>query len=159
MTDKQWNIVIDINLTSSFYCTSSAAKYMMIPEHNGRVIYISSVSGLMGNIGQINYSAAKAGLVGMVKTIAKEWARYGITANAVAYGLVDTRLAGEKEISEEVRGEKVGIPKKIRDQFLTRMGGKLILPEQAAAPVLFLASEEASAITGNIINVSQGMYM
>jgi len=159
MTDRQWDIVIDINLRGAFNCTRAAAKYMLIPNHNGRVIYVSSVSGLMGNIGQINYSAAKAGLIGMTKTVAKEWARYGITANAVAYGLVDTRLAGEKETAEEVMGEKVGIPKKIRDQFLAGMGGALLTPEQAAAPVLFLASEDAAGITGNILNVSRGLYI
>jgi len=159
MTDKQWDIVIDINLRGAFNCTRAAAKYMRKPNHNGRVIYVSSVSGLMGNVGQINYSAAKAGLIGMTKTVAKEWARYGITVNAVAYGLVDTRLTGEKETSEEVMGEKVGIPKKIRDQFLAQMGGAMLTPEQAAAPVLFLASEDAVGITGNTINVSRGLYI
>lgn len=159
MTDFQWDLVVDINLRGAFNCTRAAAKYMMRPNHNGRIIYVSSVSGLMGNPGQINYSAAKAALVGMTKTVAREWMRFGVNVNCVAYGLVDTRLSREKEAAEEVLGEKVGIPKKIRDQFLAQAGGALLTPEQGAAPVLFLASEEAFGITGNVINVSRGLYM
>ncbi|MBI5014891.1 MAG: SDR family NAD(P)-dependent oxidoreductase [Deltaproteobacteria bacterium] len=159
MTDAQWDLVVDVNLRAAFNCTRAAARTMAVPNHGGRVIYVSSVSGLMGNPGQINYAAAKAGLVGMTKTVAKEWMRYGINVNCVAYGLVETRLSGEKETAEEVAGEKVGIPKKIRDQFLANMGGALMTPEQGAAPVLFLASDEAYGVTGNVLNVSHGLYI
>jgi 3-oxoacyl-[acyl-carrier protein] reductase len=159
ISDEQWDLVMDINLRGAFNCTRAAARHMMREGCNGRIVYVSSVSGLMGNVGQINYASAKAGLVGMTKSVAKEWARFGITVNCVAYGMVDTRLAQEKEGSEDVMGEKVGIPKKIRDKFLQDAGGKLISVEEAAKPVVFLVSEDASAITGNIINISRGWYM
>lgn len=159
MTDAQWDVCLDISLRGAFNCTRAASKYMMKEGHNGRVINISSVSGLMGNIGQINYSSAKAGIIGMTKTVAKEWARYGITCNAVAYGVVDTRLSREKETAEEVMGERVGIPKKIRDKFVEQAAGKVMKPEDAAKPVLFLASEDAAFITGNVLNVSAGWYI
>jgi 3-oxoacyl-[acyl-carrier protein] reductase len=159
MTDKQWDLVVEINLRGAFNMTRAAAKYMMREECKGRVVYVSSVSGLMGNIGQINYASAKAGLIGMTKSVAREWARFGITVNCVAYGMVDTRLAQEKEGSKEIMGEKVGIPKKIRDRFLEEAGGKLITPEEAAKPVIFLVSEDAAAITGNVINISRGWYI
>ena len=159
MTDAQWNICIDICLKGTFNCVRAASKYMVKEGHNGRVINISSVAGLMGNIGQINYSSAKAGLIGMTKTVAKEWQRFGITCNAVAYGIVDTRLTKEKEVGEEVAGEKVGIPKKIRDFMMQQAGGAVMQPEDGAKPILFLASDDARFITGNVINVSAGMYM
>jgi 3-oxoacyl-[acyl-carrier protein] reductase len=113
----------------------------------------------MSNIGQINYSSAKAGLIGMTKTIAREWQRFGITCNAVAYGGVDTRLTREKETGEEVAGEKVGVPKKFGDGMVQQMGGAIMQPEDAAKPVLFFASDDARFITGNVLNVSGGWYM
>ena len=83
---------------------------------------MASVAGLMGNIGQINYAAAKSGLIGLTKTVAREWGRFGITCNVIAYGFVDTRLTREKEAQqEEVAGEAVGIPKKIRDVILFKL--------------------------------------
>jgi Dehydrogenases with different specificities (related to short-chain alcohol dehydrogenases) len=159
MTDAQWDMIINIMLKGSFNCVRAASKYMMKESHNGRIINISSVAGLMGNIGQINYSSAKAGLIGMTKTIAKEWQRFGVTCNAVAYGIVDTRLTKEKETGEEVEGEKVGVPKKVRDVMVQQMGGAIMQPEDAAKPVLFLASDDARFLSGNVLNVSGGMYM
>lgn len=159
MTDAQWDICIDICLKGTFNCIRAAAKYMMKEHHNGRIVNISSVAGLMGNIGQINYSSAKAGLIGLTKTVAKEWQRFGITCNAVAYGLVDTRLTKEKEMGSEVAGEKVGVPKKIRDAMVQQAAGAIMQPEDAAKPILFLASDDAQFITGNVLNVSAGLYM
>lgn len=159
MTDAEWDTCININLKGTFNCIRAASRYMMKEGHNGRIINITSVAGLMGNVGQINYSAAKAGIVGLTKTVAKEWARYGITCNAVAYGFVDTRLTREKETGEVVMGEKVGIPKKIRDVIIMQLAGKVMTPDDAAKPVLFLASEDAAFVTGNVLNVSAGMYM
>ena len=159
MTDAQWDICMDICLRGSFNCIRAASKYMVKEGHNGRVINVSSVAGLMGNIGQINYSSAKAGLIGMTKTVAREWQRFGITCNAVAYGLVDTRLTKEKEGGDEVAGEKVGIPKKIRDGMMEQSGGAVMQPEDAAKPILFLASEDARFMTGNVLNISAGMYI
>jgi 3-oxoacyl-[acyl-carrier protein] reductase len=131
---------------------------MMKAEHNGRIINVASVAGLMGNIGQINYSAAKSGLIGLSKTVAREWGRFGVTCNVIAYGFVDTRLTREKETQqEEVAGETVGIPKKVRDMMLLQV--KPMTPEDAAKPVLFLASDDAAFITGQVLNVSSGIYM
>jgi len=159
ITDAQWDIVVDICLRGAFNCIRAASKYMMQEGHNGTIINTSSAVGLMGNIGQINYASAKAGLIGMTKTVAREWARFGINCNAVAWGVVDTRLTKEKETGEEVAGEKVGIPKKIRDQFVAQMGGQILQPEDAAKVVLFLASDDARFITGDILNVSGGWYI
>jgi 3-oxoacyl-[acyl-carrier protein] reductase len=158
MTEAQWDICVDISLKGTFNCIKAASKYMMKAGHNGRIINVASVAGLMGNIGQINYSAAKAGLIGLTKTVAREWGRFGITCNVVAYGFVDTRLTREKETQEEqVAGEAVGIPKKIRDMILLQV--KPMTPEDAAKPVLFLASDDAAFITGHVLNVSAGIYM
>lgn len=159
MTEVQWDTCIAINLKGAFNCIKAASKYMMKDGHNGRIINISSVAGLMGNIGQINYAAAKAGLIGLTKSVAKEWRRYGITCNAVAYGFVDTRLTRAKEDQHEVvAGEEVGTPKKIRDYFL-QQAGKPMTPDDAAKPVLFLASDDAAFITGQVWNVTAGMYI
>jgi 3-oxoacyl-[acyl-carrier protein] reductase len=158
MTDAQWDICVDISLKGTFNCIRAASKYMLKEGHNGRIINVASVAGLMGNIGQINYSAAKSGLVGLTKTVAREWARFGITCNVIAYGFVDTRLTREKETQqEEVAGEAVGIPKKVRDLVLLQV--RPMTPEDAARPVLFLASDDAAFITGQVLNVSAGIYM
>jgi len=159
ITDAQWDICVDIILRGAFNCTRAASKYMRTEGHNGRIINISSIAGLMGNVGQINYSSAKAGLIGMTKTIAKEWQKYGVTCNAVAFGIVDTRLTQEKESGEVVDGEKVGIPKVIRDASVQKMGGSILQPEDAAKPILFLASDDARFISGDVLNVSSGRYM
>jgi 3-oxoacyl-[acyl-carrier protein] reductase len=158
MTDAQWDMCVDISLKGTFNCIRAASKYMMKTAHNGRIINVASVAGLMGNVGQINYSAAKSGLIGLSKTVAREWGRFGITCNVVAYGFVDTRLTREKETQqEEVAGEAVGIPKKIRDMMLLQ--AKPMTPEDAGKPVLFLASDDAAFITGQVLNVSAGLYM
>lgn len=160
MTDAQWNIVIDVHLKGVFNCIRSAAKYMRVQEHNGRIINISSVPGTRGTIGQINYSTAKSGLVGLTRTVAKEWARYGITCNVISYGYIDTRMTREKEEGVKVLDEVVGIPKKVRDDIIRRMemrGVRFITPEEAAKPVLFLASDEAQFITCQVIEVNSGV--
>jgi 3-oxoacyl-[acyl-carrier protein] reductase len=160
MTDQQWKLVIDINLTGTFNCIRAASKYFMVrKDHIGRIVNTSSVAGAFGNIGQINYSAAKAGIIGLTKTVAKEWQRYGVNCNAVAFGLVDTRLTQEKENSDEVLGEKVGIPKRIRDKMVDEAAGQIMQPEDAARSVLFLASDDAAFITGQTINVSAGLFI
>lgn len=159
MTDQQWDIVININLKGAFNCIRAASRHMMSKGHNGRIVNTSSVAGMFGNVGQINYSAAKAGIMGMTKTVAKEWQRYGIRCNAVAFGLVDTRLTREKETADVVAGEKVGIPKKIRDQMLEEAAGQMMTPDDAARPVLFLASDDARFVTGQTLNVSAGLFI
>jgi 3-oxoacyl-[acyl-carrier protein] reductase len=158
MTDAQWDICVDISLKGTFNCIKAASKYMMKTGHSGRIVNVASVAGLMGNVGQINYSAAKSGLIGLTKTVAREWGRFGVTCNVIAYGFVDTRLTREKEAQQvEVAGEAVGIPKKIRDMMLLQV--KPMTPDDAAKPVLFLASDDAAFITGQVLNVSSGIYM
>ncbi|HLC22906.1 MAG TPA: SDR family NAD(P)-dependent oxidoreductase [Dehalococcoidia bacterium] len=160
MTDAQWDLVINISLKGTFNCIRASSRYMMKHGHVGRIVNTSSVAGLFGNVGQANYSAAKAGVVGLTKTVAKEWGpRYNVTCNAVAFGLVDTRMTREKETADTVFGEKVGIPKKIRDEMVEQAAGRIMTPEDAARPVLFLASDDAAFITGQVLNVSAGFFI
>ena len=164
MTDEQWNMVIDINLKGTFNCIRAASKHMMKKGHNGRIINVSSIVGLTGNPGQINYAASKSGIIGITKTLAREWMRYGITCNAVAFGGVETRFTAAKNDSEEFLGEKTGIPQKSREAMVQQMesqtiGGGMMTPEDAARTVLLLALDEASWITGNVLNATGGLYI
>ncbi len=159
MTDTQWDMCVDIILKGTFNCIRSAAKYMMKKGHGGKIINTASVMGLMGNVGQVNYTTAKAGIIGLTKTAAREWARFGVTCNALAYGFVHTRFTAEKETGEEIAGEKMGIPRKVRERMLEEIGGRAMTPEDAAKPALFLASADSDFITGHVLNVSSGMYM
>lgn len=158
MTDQQWNLCIDINLKGNFNCIRAASKYLI--KHGGRIINISSVVGLTGNAGQANYSAAKGGIIALTKAVAKEWARFGVNCNAVAYALVNTRLTQAREEGKEVFGERVGIPRKLRENWIANTPmGRPLTPEEAAKPVLFLASDDAAFITGHVLNVSGGWYI
>ena len=146
MKECDWDAVIDTNLKGIFHCTKAAAKHMM-KARSGRIINMTSVVGLIGNAGQTNYAAAKAGVTGFSKSAAKELASRGITVNMVAPGFIDTDMTAV--LPEKVREEMVkGIP-------LGRMG----TPEEVAEAVLFLASDQASYITGQIINLDGGMVM
>jgi 3-oxoacyl-[acyl-carrier protein] reductase len=159
MTDDQWDTCMDVNLKGTFNCIRAASRFMMKPDHGGRIINISSVDALIGPEGQLNYNAAKAGIIALTKTIAREWAKYDVTCNAVALGWVHTRMSGEIETGEEVFGQKMGIPKNLRDKLLKRGGFKIMTPEDAAKPILFLASSDAAFITGTLLNVSGGMHI
>ncbi len=158
MSEQQWDLCLNINLKGTFNCIKASSRYFM--KRGGRIINISSVVGLAGNMGQANYSAAKGGIIALTKTVAKEWARFGVNCNAVAYALVDTRLTQPRETGEEAFGEKVGIPAKLREAWIANTPLKrLMTPEEAARPVLFLASDDAAFITGHVLNVSGGWYM
>jgi 3-oxoacyl-[acyl-carrier protein] reductase len=146
MKDEDWDLVLSINLKGSFLCTKAALKYMS-KQRGGTIINIASIVGAMGNAGQANYVASKAGLIGLTKTIAREYANRGITANAVAPGFIDTAMT--QALSENVRTE---LAKQIPM-------GKLGTPEDVANAVRFLASPWASYITGQVIHVNGGMYM
>lgn len=146
MKDEDWNLVLDVNLKGAFCCTREALK-PMIKQRWGRIINITSVVGEMGNVGQANYVASKAGLIGLTKATAREVASRGITVNAVAPGFIETDMT--RKLSEEIRQ---GMLKQIP---LGRFG----LPEDVAEIVRFLASGEASYITGQVIHINGGMYM
>jgi 3-oxoacyl-[acyl-carrier protein] reductase len=146
MKDAEWDQVIDTNL-SSIYRLSKACLRGMMKARKGRIINISSVIGAMGNIGQTNYAAAKAGMTGFTKSLAREVASRGITVNCVAPGFIETDMTGGMD--EEQR-------KRLRESIpLGRIGD----PEDIAAIVVFLASEQADYITGETIHVNGGMYM
>lgn len=146
MKDNDWDDVIRINLTGTFNCTRAVIKGM-VKKRYGRIISIASIVGLMGNVGQANYAASKAGIIGFTKSVAREYANRSITANAIAPGFIETDMT--KKLPEEVT-------KALLSQIPM---GRLGTPEDVANAVKFLASDEAEYITGQVINVNGGMYM
>ena len=146
MKDEDWQEVLDINLTSAFRLSRSAIKGMMKRRH-GRIINITSVVGVMGNPGQANYCAAKAGLIGMSKALAAEVASRGITVNCVAPGFIKTPMT---DALDEKQSERItaNIP-----------AGRFGLPEDIAAGVVFLSSDAASYITGQTLHINCGLLM
>jgi len=145
MKPEDWQAVIDINLTGVFLCTRAASK-VMLKQRSGRIINIASVAGQMGNPGQANYSAAKAGVIGFTKTVAKELASRGITVNAVAPGFITTDMTSNLSKTEDI----------LKYIPLGRYGQ----PEEIAGMVRFLAADPAAAyITGQVFNVDGGMVM
>ena len=146
MKGTDWDMVLNINLKGAFTCTRIAAKAMM-KQRCGRIINMASVVGVNGNAGQANYSASKAGLIGLTKTAAKELASRGITVNAIAPGFIETDMTAL--LSEKARNLML-------DQVPLGRPGQ---PEDVAAVVAFLASESASYLTGQVIHVTGGMYM
>ena len=146
MKEEDWDFVLKVNLTGTFNCTKSAAKYMM-KQRKGKIVNIASIVGVMGNAGQANYSASKAGIIGLTKTSARELASRSITVNAVAPGFIDTEMT--RSLDETIK-------QKLKDQIPL---GKLGMPEDIASCVKFLVSESASYITGQVIHVNGGMLM
>jgi len=144
MSEEDWDKVITVNLKSVFLCTRAVLRHMT-RQRWGRIINISSIVGIVGNAGQANYSAAKAGIIGFTRTIAKEVASRGITVNAIAPGFIDTGMT--RQLKEDWREElKQRIPV-----------GSLGTPQDVAEAAAFLASEEARYITGQVLNVDGGM--
>ncbi|NJN76359.1 MAG: 3-oxoacyl-[acyl-carrier-protein] reductase [Synechococcaceae cyanobacterium RL_1_2] len=142
---EDWQAVIDLNLTGVFLCTKAVTKTMM-KQRSGRIINITSVAGLMGNPGQANYSAAKAGVIGFTKTVAKELSSRGITSNAVAPGFIATDMTADLKSTEEI----------LKFIPLARFGE----PENIAGMIRFLAADPAASyITGQVFNVDGGMVM
>lgn len=146
MTEEEYDSVLDTNLKGTFNCIRFAAR-QMLKQRSGRIINMASVSGVLGNAGQANYSASKAGIIGLTKSAARELASRGITVNAVAPGFVNTEMT--EVLSEKVKEGAVSqIPL-----------GKFGEPEDIAEAVAFLASEGARYITGQVLNVDGGMAM
>lgn len=142
MKDEAWEKVLDVNLSAPFYVTRSLLR--TISKRRGNIVFISSVSGITGNAGQVNYSSSKAGLIGMTKTFAKELSRYGVRVNCIAPGYIKTKM------TDIMKQDKISeIEKNIP---MSRMGK----PEEVADAVLFMASEKASYITGEVLNVNGG---
>lgn len=144
MSDADWETVLDVNLGGAFHCTRAAVK-KMIRQRSGRIINVTSIMGLIGNGGQANYSASKAGLIGLTKATAKEVGSRGITCNAIAPGWIRTQMTAD-------------LPEELSAQMLKQIPlGRLGEPEDIAGLVVFLSSEAAAYITGQVIVVDGGM--
>jgi 3-oxoacyl-[acyl-carrier protein] reductase len=171
MTDKQWYAMIDVHTTAPFRILREASTYIREAAKKeqaatGRpkarkVVNVSSVSGVYGNAGQVNYSTAKAGITGLTKTLAKEWGRYNVQVNCVCYGFIETRLTAPKESAEKIqRGDEqvaLGVPDQLRQMApLLIPLGRPGTPEEAAGPMLFLASPLSDYVSGHVLEVTGG---
>jgi 3-oxoacyl-[acyl-carrier protein] reductase len=146
MKEEDWDLVINVNLKSAFLCTKSAIKHIMRSDY-GRVINIASVIGIMGNAGQANYSASKGGMIAFTKTVAKEFASKGVTANAIAPGFIQTAMTDKLKDEDKAKMTEI-IPLK-----------SLGKPEHVADAVAFFASPDAAYVTGQVLAVDGGMAM
>ncbi|HYP54713.1 MAG TPA: SDR family oxidoreductase [Solirubrobacterales bacterium] len=173
MSDEQFQAMLDIHTIVPFRVARALAPHWReaakAERNEGnevfrKIINVSSTSGMMGNAGQVNYSAAKMGVVGLTKTLAKEWGQFKINVNAVAFGFVETRLTQAKEAGDEMTspsGEKIelGIPEQMRAMASAIIPlGRPATPQEASGPVLFLASPLANYIHGQVIDVTGGMF-
>jgi 3-oxoacyl-[acyl-carrier protein] reductase len=172
MTDEQFQAMLDIHTIVPFRIIRALAPHWREAakqelgegkEVFRKIVNVTSISGTMGNAGQVNYSAAKAGIVGLTKTLAKEWGSFKINVNAVAFGFIETRLTQAKEAGEkiEVGGEEVelGIPEQTRAMAAMIIPlGRAAQPEEAAKPVLFLSSELSNYVHGQVLNVTGGQF-
>jgi 3-oxoacyl-[acyl-carrier protein] reductase len=146
MKEEDWNLVLQVNLNGTFHCTKAVLQ-PMTKQRYGRIINIASIVGVMGNVGQANYAASKAAVIGFTKTVAREYASRAVTVNAVAPGFIDTAMTqGLSPDVKEVLQKQIPL-------------GRLGQPEDIAAAVRFLASDEAAYITGQILHVNGGMLM
>lgn len=173
MTDEQFQAMLDIHTIVPFrvaralapsWREAAKAERGEGKEVFRKIVNVSSTSGMMGNAGQVNYSAAKMGVVGLTKTLAKEWGQFKINVNAVAFGFVETRLTAAKEAGEEMTsptGEKIelGIPEQMRQMASAIIPlGRPATPEEASGPVLFLSSPLGNYMHGQVLNVTGGMF-
>jgi 3-oxoacyl-[acyl-carrier protein] reductase len=173
MSDEQFQAMLDIHTIVPFRVTRAIAPHWReaakaeAAEGNEvfrKIVNISSISGTMGNAGQVNYSAAKAGVVGFTKTLAKEWGQFKVNCNVVAFGFIETRLTQAREKGETLEvgdGEEtaLGIPEQMRAMASMIIPlGRPAQPEEAAAPVLFLASPLSNYVHGQVLNVTGGQF-
>jgi 3-oxoacyl-[acyl-carrier protein] reductase len=172
MGDDQFQAMLDIHTIVPFRIMRAAAPHLREPakteRENGdevfrKIVNVSSISGTFGNAGQANYSAAKAGLVGLTKTVAKEWGQFKINVNAVAFGFVETRLTASKEeagsFTKDGEEIKLGIPEQLRQMAAMIIPlGRPAQPEEAAGPVFFLCGPWSNYIHGQVLNVTGGQF-
>jgi 3-oxoacyl-[acyl-carrier protein] reductase len=156
MTAEQWQQVIDVNLTGVFNCMQAVGpSFKLTHDENpeircaGRIVNVSSVAGLRGTVGQPNYGAAKAGVIGLTMSLAREWGRYRVISNAVAFGTVETRM------TEKIRNDERFRDKYMEEILLRRYASA----EEVARTIMFLASPDADYITGQTLNVSGGLHI
>lgn len=172
MSSDQWAAMLNVHLTAPFNLIQACIPYMRevakreIAENGAasarKIINISSTSGTRGNIGQVNYAAGKAGILGVTKTLAKEWGGFNIQVNAVAYGFIDTRLTRDEGLGDftEREGEriKLGIPDQLRQMAMMMIpAGRPGTPDEAAGPLLFFASELSNYVSGQVLEITGGM--
>ena len=148
MTEEEWDQVVDIHLKGAFLCSQAAGRHMK-EQKSGKIINVMSVAGLVGTVGQINYSAAKGGILSMTKSIARELARYNICANVICLGIVATEMT-----------EKIRTDEKLREIYMNRILLKRFAEAEDIAPAfVFLASDESNYITGQLLSVDGGYGM
>jgi 3-oxoacyl-[acyl-carrier protein] reductase len=172
MADEQFQAMLDIHTVAPFRIIRAAAPHMREPAKQEReegrevfrkIVNVSSISGTMGNAGQVNYSAAKAGVVGLTKTLAKEWGQFKVNVNAVAFGFVETRLTAAKEEGGKIEMEgkeiELGIPEQMRAMAAMMIPlGRPASPAEAAGPVFFLCSPWSNYVHGQVLNVTGGQF-
>jgi 3-oxoacyl-[acyl-carrier protein] reductase len=172
MSDAQWQAMLEVHLTAPFRILRAASTYFRdtakreIAGHGKararKIVNVSSTSGTRGNFGQANYAAAKAGVIGLTRTLAREWGRLNIQANCVAFGLIDTRLTREKESGEKIqRGDSaiaLGIPAAMREESIKLIPlGRSGTPDEAAGAILFFASPLSDYVSGQVLEVTGGL--